>query len=372
MKRVSIIAGLGLIAALLGAPGSACAEELILKDGQKIEGTIIGYEDDMFRVKTSYGIALVRKDKVVSIQVSTPEPAIHPTPPPPATKTVEVKPAHVAAAPVVAPALATPPPAPTVISVKPTHIAATPVTAPTTATPAPAPTVISVKPAPVAPPPPALARASSAPTPANPPMPPPPPVATKALDVKPPTPPPLPVSHPLDVPMPTPLHEHVDGNAYFNDTFQFSMFKPPDWKIFEGVPKETGSGIMAMGTEDEQTLLIVNRQVWSGPPSLTSDQIEAKLRQTYQEYRPISEESFDCDGQKAIRRTFSGILDGAEWHGVTVHVIHQNMVFGITGLTAAETFEFQEAIFNKIIKTFHFLPSSTPTTAAPQPERNRR
>ena len=62
--------------------------------------------------------------------------------------------------------------------------------------------------------------------------------------------------------------------------------------------------------------------------------------------------SFECDGQTATRRTFSGVLDGAEWHGVAVHVIHGNMVFGIIGLTSAETFQFQEAIFNKIIKTF--------------------
>jgi hypothetical protein len=167
--------------------------------------------------------------------------------------------------------------------------------------------------------------------------------------------------------MPKLLLEHVQGNTYFSDTFQFSMFKPPDWEIYEGVPKESGSGIMAMGTEDEQTLLIVDRQVWSGTPQLTSDQVEARLRQTYQEYRRVSEGSFECDGQTATRRTFTGVLDGAEWHGVAVHLIHNNMVFGITGLTSAETFQFQEAIFNKVIKTFHFLTPSAPSAAPPQP-----
>ena len=186
-----------------------------------------------------------------------------------------------------------------------------------------------------------------------------------ATPKQPPAPPPPPVSHPLDVPMPAHLQEHVDGNTYFNDSFQFSMFKPPDWKIYEGVPKETGTGIMAMGTEDEQTLLIVDRQVWSGAPKLTSDQVEATLRQTYQEYNGISQESVECDGQTATRQTFSGVLDGAEWHGVAVHLIHGNMVFGIIGLTSAETFQFQEAIFNKVIRTFHFLTPSTPTSALP-------
>ena len=168
--------------------------------------------------------------------------------------------------------------------------------------------------------------------------------------------------------MPARLEEHVDGNTYFSDTFQFSMYKPPDWKIIEGVPKETGSGIMAMGTDDELTLLIVDRQVWSGTPKLTSDQVEARLRQTYQDYHRISEETFACDGLPAIHRAFTGIVDGAEWHGVAAHVIHGNIVFGIIGLTSAETYQFQEAIFNKIIKTFHFLSPTAPLpTANPGP-----
>ena len=54
------------------------AEEITLKDGQKIVGTIVGYEKDMFRVETDYGIALVRKDKVASIQVSKPDAATPP------------------------------------------------------------------------------------------------------------------------------------------------------------------------------------------------------------------------------------------------------------------------------------------------------
>ena len=144
------------------------------------------------------------------------------------------------------------------------------------------------------------------------------------------------------------------------------------WKVYEGVPKEAGSGIMAMGTDDEQTLLFVDRQEQSGTPDLPSDQVEAKLRQTYQDYRKISEEPFECDGQSAIRRTFTGILDGDEWHGVAVHVAHGNTVFGIIGLTSGETFEFQQAIFSKIIKTFHFLspPSPTPDWAR-QPLRRK-
>ncbi len=344
MKLGSITAGLLVVGVLVGAPASTHAEEIVLKDGQKIVGTIVGYEKDMFRVETDFGIALVRKDKVASIQMNKSDAATASPQAPsrPTTKTIEVKSVPIAAAPVAAPAPEAAPPAPR------------------------PPVSLHVEvPVSVKPPEPPVPPVIHLPDPAHVPKGARSPVVGLAPTLTNLLPPPPPVSHPVEVPMPAHLQEHVEGTTYFSDTFQFSMFKPPDWKIYEGVPKETGSGIMAMGTEDEQTLLIVDRQVWSGTPKLTSDQVEANLRQTYQEYRRISEGSLECDGQTATRQTFTGVLDGAEWHGVAIHVIHGNMVFGIIGLTSAESFQFQEAIFNKIIKTFHFLTPTVPTAALP-------
>ena len=48
----------------------AFADELRLKDGTKIVGTVVGFENNSFKVETSYGFALVRKDKVDSIVLS--------------------------------------------------------------------------------------------------------------------------------------------------------------------------------------------------------------------------------------------------------------------------------------------------------------
>jgi hypothetical protein len=51
---------------------SARADELRLKDGTKIIGTIVGFEDNSFKVQTAYGFALVRRDAVASIILSDP------------------------------------------------------------------------------------------------------------------------------------------------------------------------------------------------------------------------------------------------------------------------------------------------------------
>src|ERR1700684_2178717 len=46
------------------------ADELKLKDGTTITGTIVGFEENSFKVKTSYGFAEVQKDQVVAIVIS--------------------------------------------------------------------------------------------------------------------------------------------------------------------------------------------------------------------------------------------------------------------------------------------------------------
>ena len=52
------------------APVIRADDDIKLKDGTKITGVIVGFEDNSFKVKTSYGYALVEKDQVVSIVVT--------------------------------------------------------------------------------------------------------------------------------------------------------------------------------------------------------------------------------------------------------------------------------------------------------------
>ena len=49
---------------------AAQGDELKLKDGTKIVGTIVGFEENSFQVKTNYGFAVVQKDQVLSISIT--------------------------------------------------------------------------------------------------------------------------------------------------------------------------------------------------------------------------------------------------------------------------------------------------------------
>ena len=66
--RGRLILGAALLSLLFGA-GAVRADEIRLKDGTKIIGTIVGFENDSFRVETSYGFALIQKDKVADISI---------------------------------------------------------------------------------------------------------------------------------------------------------------------------------------------------------------------------------------------------------------------------------------------------------------
>jgi hypothetical protein len=68
MKRAWIVLA---TCAVLG--GGLRADELHLKDGSVLNGTIVGFDENSFKVKTNYGYAIVRRDQVVSIEVRDPD-----------------------------------------------------------------------------------------------------------------------------------------------------------------------------------------------------------------------------------------------------------------------------------------------------------
>src|SRR5690242_1288524 len=63
-KRLLVPAFLFVLALLAPA---ARGDEFHLKDGSKIIGSIVGFEDGAFKVQTTYGFAYVRKDSIAEI-----------------------------------------------------------------------------------------------------------------------------------------------------------------------------------------------------------------------------------------------------------------------------------------------------------------
>jgi hypothetical protein len=298
---IALALALSTFAAL---PAPTRADEIKLKDGTKITGTIVGFEENSFKVKTSYGFAVVQKDQVVSIVFSdapkTPTPAgANENPAPPAkSKPAKTEAAAKASAPSsTSPSTSGPAPAPA-----------------TASAPAPAPTVAAAKPA-------------AAPAP------------------KPPTP-----------AAPEPMREQVVGNTYTNQTYGFQMYKPPAWKVIEGARTLLPGSITAMGTDDQNTYLLIGQEPAGKSMTSDIDATERRLRDILENFRPIDEKHVTISGVSAIERHFRGSVDQKDWSGVVVYVPRDQRMYTIFGMTLADTdlVQIQENVISRAISSLQF------------------
>jgi len=296
---------LGAVAAC-AMGGGAQADDLKLKDGTKISGTIVGFEENSFKVKTNYGFALVERDQVIFI--SMPEP-----PKPPAEKApavAEVK-APLVEKPKVEPAPGPPPSAPPVAPVS-----------------KPAPTV-------------AAAPAAA-------------PAVAKNSEPASPSPPPAPPEKPK--PAPEPIREQVSGNTYTNETYHFRMFKPPDWDVIASAPAVLPGAITAMGTADDTTYLLIGQEPAGKSLAADMDATEHRLREVMGNFRALSEEHPTVSGQTAMAHHFRGSVDQHDWSGVVVLFARGAKLYTIFGMTRADNdlVQLQENVISRAISSLQF------------------
>jgi hypothetical protein len=346
-RRVASIAGLAALA-FLPLAAAARADEIKLKDGSKISGTIVGFEDNSFKVKTSYGFAVVQKDQVVSITVTgdarQPESDSAKKPGPANTNRSDAdavkKPEPAAAKTPIAAAVA-PAPKPEKLP----HASAPPATttttqartsAPESATSADHPVVdyphVDTATAPVTDSAQPAATATNAPT-----------AATAAA------PPAKPAA-------PEPMREEVSGNLYTNDTYGFRMYKPPTWKLIEGARTILPGSITALGTDDQNTYLLIGQE--ANGKSLANDiaATEQRLHSLMDNFRPLGEKQVMISGVSATERQFRGSVDARDWSGIVVYIPHGARVYTIFGMTLADTdlVQIQENVISRAITSLQF------------------
>jgi hypothetical protein len=356
-RKIASVAGLAALAVLhFAAP--ARADEIKLKDGSKIYGTIVGFEDNSFKVKTSYGFAVVQKDQVVSITVTDPakqpeadsakKPDSDAAKKPEATNATAKKPAADAAKKSESATAKIPVAAATPATSKPEKVehASAPSRAknsdadsaansieeyPHTDTPTTSATN-SAQPASAAPNASTMSNTSNAATP----------VAAAAPAPKPAA--------------PEPMREEVSGNLYTNDTYGFRMYKPPTWKLIEGARTILPGSITALGTDDQNTYLLIG-QAPTGK-SLANDiaSTEQRLRDVMENFRPLGEKQVMISGVSATERRFRGSVDSRDWSGVVVYIPRGDHVYTVFGMTLADTdlVQIQENVISRAITSLQF------------------
>jgi hypothetical protein len=331
-----------LCAACALAPSAVRADVFKLKDGSTISGTIVGFEDNSFKVKTSYGYALVQKDQVVSIGVSDtaatpaekkPAPAGEKAPAAEKPKTepavASSAPAQPAAPASKTPALSAPPPMPNPVASSKPLAPSTPASA--------APPATSPSKAVASTPAGSLVSKNTAPAPA--------PAAMKSEAPAPPKP-----------PAPEPIREQVTGNLYTNETYRFHMYKPPDWDVIASAPAVLPGAITAMGTADDTTYLLIGQEDTGKPLAAEMDATEHRLRDVMENFRSLGEEHITISGASAMEHHFRGSVDQHDWSGVVVWVPRGGKVYTIFGMTRADNdlFQLQENVITRAIASLQF------------------
>jgi hypothetical protein len=325
-----------LVVALCATATAAPADEIRLKDGKKLYGVIVAYEDNMFKVKTDYGYVLVEKDKIASIVPSTP---VSETPKTDKTPVARKDPAR-NAEPKAAPAVASSTEGTTAAtnasakSAEPaaagkreeaarkiTNTAVKPEVPVATKANAVAPTLTTLTAAP----------ASSL-------------VASAAQPV------------PPKEPEPPAIREDIQGNLYTNYTHGFKMYKAPSWSLIEEARKALPNAIVALGTYNQTTLMVIGQEQSKAALEPAAATVEKRLSEIYDNYRRISQRKTVVGGLPAVEYHYRGLADGHDWSGTLVVISRGADVFTVLGMTYADNdlIQIQENVINRSIASLDF------------------
>jgi hypothetical protein len=291
---------------------AATADEIRLKDGKKLYGVIVGYEDNMFKVKTDFGYVLVEKDKIASIIPDSPaqptpakaEPSLPPGGTNEAKTTAATEPSKKEKTATILTNAGTRPEIPAASK-------ATDISAP--------------------------ALKTTAATPKN------------AIVASTPPPPPPREEPPA-------IREEIQGNLYINHEFAFRMYKAPSWQLIDGAGQTLPNAIVAMGTANESTLLVVGHEKSKDSLDTTAQSVEKRLHDVYDNYRLISQRKTVVGGQPAVEYRYRGTAEDHDWSGTLSVVTHGGEFLTVLGMTFADTdlIQIQENVIARTIASMDF------------------
>ncbi len=324
-----------LAVALCATATAARADEIRLKDGKKLYGVIVAYEDNMFKVKTDFGYVLVEKDKIASIVPSTPANETPKTDKSPVAKKDPAKETEPKAEPAVASSSEGTASA-TNASVK----SAEPGAAGKHEKTGPKITNAAVKPeVPAATKTNAVAPAITGTTAA--------PNATLAASAQPPAP---------KEPDPPAIREDIQGNVYTNYTHGFRMYKAPSWQLNDDARKSLPDAIVALGTLNQSTLMVIGKEQTKVALEPAAATVEKRLSEIYENYRRISQRKTVVGGMPAVEYHYRGMADGHDWSGTLVVISHGADVFTVLGMTYADNdlIQIQENVIARSVASLDF------------------
>jgi hypothetical protein len=157
-------------------------------------------------------------------------------------------------------------------------------------------------------------------------------------------------------PEPPAIREDVQGNVYTNYTHGFRMYKAPSWTLMEDARKELPNAIVALGTLNQSTLLVVGQEESKAALDPAAATVEKRLSEIYDNYRRISQRKTTVGGLPAVEYHYRGLADGHDWSGTLVVISRGTDVLTVLGMTYADNdlIQIQENVISRSIASLDF------------------
>ena len=134
------------------------------------------------------------------------------------------------------------------------------------------------------------------------------------------------------------------------------MYKAPSWQVIEGAKQALPNSIVAMGTSNESTLLVIGREKSKKNLEAEAQGVEQRLHDVYENYRLISQRKTVVGGLPAMEYHYRGLADDRDWSGTLTVVSRNGEIFTVLGMTFADTdlIQIQENVITRSIASLNF------------------
>jgi hypothetical protein len=152
------------------------------------------------------------------------------------------------------------------------------------------------------------------------------------------------------------VREEVQGNVYTNYTHGFRMYKAPSWQLIDDARTTLPNAIVAMGTFNESTLMVVGQEKSKQSLDASATMVEKRLRDVYEDYQQISQQKIVVGGLPAVEFHYRGKADEHDWSGTLVVVARGTDVFTALGMTRGDSdlIQIQENVIARAIASLDF------------------
>jgi len=134
------------------------------------------------------------------------------------------------------------------------------------------------------------------------------------------------------------------------------MYKAPSWDLIEDARKALPNAIVAMGTSNESTLMVVGQEESKDSLEISAGAAEKKLRDIYANYHLLSRRKTVVGGAPAIEFKYTGTAEEHEWSGTLVVISRGKDVLTMLGMTRSDSdlIQIQENVIARAISSTNF------------------